>query len=143
LIDLCKEKESERIERLTNEDFNINVDKVIAALDAATNVDVPENQKNGPSWFKMISSAWFGSGGAHEALDAFQRWSAKNKIKHNTDRNKDRWKAFFKKPPTGISVGSLYQHADKTAPGWREAYEQASLDAIDAAFAKSKTEAGR
>jgi hypothetical protein len=135
LIDLCKEKESERAERVASEDLEIEVGKVIAALDASTNDDVDEYK-----WYQLISSAHASSGGALEVLDAFQRWSAKSPIKHNRDRNKSRWKALDRSPPRDIRAGTLYQHADETAPGWREAYEQASVDAMYATFAKSKTE---
>jgi hypothetical protein len=94
-------------------DNTVNIDKVIAALNAASN-NVCEDQ-----WYRIMAAAWRGSDGDDAAYQAFVRWSARSS-KHNLKRAQARWDAFTDKPPRDIGVGTLYRHANDTAPGWRE-----------------------
>ena len=127
LIDLCKKRKSK--ERDDDDVNEIDIDNVIDALDAATNNNVDEEK-----WYRLIASAHAGSGGAPEALAAFQRWSKKSP-KHDASRNKDRWEAFDDDPPVEIGVGTLYAHANETAPGWREAAAEAASEIMMKAYA--------
>jgi hypothetical protein len=125
---LCEKRKSKKRD---DDDVNeIDIDKVIDSLDAATNDNVSEVKCHG-----LIAAAWIGSGGALEALAAFQRWSAKAPKKHNKERNQYRWEAFDKKPPTDFTVGTLYYHANETAPGWREAACAAAMVLMMEAYA--------
>jgi Primase C terminal 2 (PriCT-2)/RepB DNA-primase from phage plasmid len=109
-------KRSKRpIRKPVDGDIEVNVDKVVAALDASTNDDVDER-----TWFKIMAAAWRGSDGDEEAFKAFMRWSSKSP-KHRDKRTRQRWRSFGRRPPCSIGPGSLYAHADATAPGWREA----------------------
>jgi Bifunctional DNA primase/polymerase, N-terminal/Primase C terminal 2 (PriCT-2) len=122
LIDLVKEKGKRKHSAV--DDTTINIDKVIAALDAATNANVSEDQ-----WYRIMAAAWRGSNGDDAAYEAFVRWSARSS-KHNIKRTQSRWDAFTDKPPRDIGVGTLYQHADDTAPGWRERLLEESLASL-------------
>ncbi|MGY8677109.1 AAA family ATPase [Bradyrhizobium sp. UFLA05-153] len=115
LIDRVKAEEHERPAIIDDEE--IDIDKVIFALDAATNADVDET-----TWYHIMAAAHNGSGGDQRAYDAFERWSGKSEKKHEEKRTKERWKAFTKNPSREIKVGTLYWHADETAPGWRDDY---------------------
>jgi Bifunctional DNA primase/polymerase, N-terminal/Primase C terminal 2 (PriCT-2) len=111
------------------EDIEINVEKVIAALEAATNKNVDEN-----FWYKIMAAAYVGSDGDDDAYQAFVYWSAKS-TKHKDRRTKERWEAFQGNPPSDIGPGTLYAHADATAPGWREAYLAAALATLTEQYA--------
>jgi hypothetical protein len=100
---------------IEDDDIEINVDKVIAALKAATNDNVCEDL-----WYKIMAAAWRGSNGDQDAYNAFVEWSGRSP-KHRARRTKDRWEAFEAEPPRDIGPGTLYAHANATAPGWREA----------------------
>jgi hypothetical protein len=123
LIDLVKEK-GKRKRSATESDAVINIDKVIAALDAASNANVSEEQ-----WYRIMAAAWRGSDGDDAAYQAFERWSARSS-KDKPKRTKARWDAFADKPPSEITVGTLYQHADDTAPGWRERFLEEALASL-------------
>jgi len=141
LVELCRDRTKTKQRDVDDDISEIDIDKVIDALDAATNVNVDEEK-----WHQLIASAWSGSGGAPEALAAFQRWSAKNKIKHNADRNEERWNHFLGNPPVQITVGTLYHHANETAEGWREAACAVAFAAMQKAYAaeiKAKFTGGR
>jgi hypothetical protein len=114
LIDLCKEDQQQRFSSV-NDDIEVNVDKAIAALDAARNNDIDED-----IWFKLMASAWCASDGAEEVYQAFVRFS-KQSTKHKDRRTQQRWRSFDRKPPRQIGPGTLYAYANETAPGWREA----------------------
>ena len=122
LIDLVKADERE-CKTITDDD-EIDVDKVIAALDAATNDDLDED-----CWYRIVGSACNGSGGHPDAKAAVHRWSKKSK-KYKAKRTTARWNAFVKRPPHSIRVGTLYRHADETNPGWRDEYIRKSLVAL-------------
>jgi hypothetical protein len=128
LLDLVTKKERKR--KHSNDDNEINVDMVIAALDAASNANVDEDQ-----WYRIMAAAWRGSDGHDAAFDAFVRWSARSS-KHNIKRTEQRWNAFDDKPPSEIGVGTLYQHANDTAPGWREAFLEEALAKIKEQYAE-------
>jgi hypothetical protein len=81
-----------------------------------------------------MAAAWRGSDGDGAAYDAFVRWSARSS-KHDPKRTQQRWDAFTDKPPRDIGVGTLYQHADDTAPGWREAFVAEALAELQAQYA--------
>jgi hypothetical protein len=125
------------------QDFEINVYRVIDALDAATNDKLDEDV-----WFKIMAAAYAGSAGHAEAFKAFVRWSQKS-FKHKDKRTVERWRSFDRNPPRDIGPGSLYAHANATAPGWREASiakayaELAEQYAAGVAAAFVKTEGGR
>jgi hypothetical protein len=55
-----------------NEAIEINVEKVIAALEAATNDDVDEDL-----WFRIMAAAYVGSDGDREAFKAFAEYRVK------------------------------------------------------------------
>jgi hypothetical protein len=115
LVDCLKAEEHER--RVIIDDDEIDIDKVIAALDAATNADVDEE-----TWYHIMAAAHKGSGGDQRAFDAAVRWS-KQSDKHDLKRStEERWEAFNKKPARDINVGTLYWYADQTARGWRNDY---------------------
>jgi hypothetical protein len=127
--------------RSVDDEIEINIDKVIAALDAATNNDVDED-----TWFRLMASAWRGSAGDEAAYQAFSRWSAQS-AKHRENRTWQRWRSFSRRPPCDIGPGTLYAHANETAPGWREAMvaeamaslvEQYRADVVAASIAKTK-----
>jgi hypothetical protein len=136
-------KQAKRPKRRIDDDIEINIEKVIAALDAATNNNVDEDK-----YFRLMASAHSGSDGHEDAYQAFVRFS-KQSIKHNDKRTRERWRAFNRKPPRNIGPGTLYAHANETALGWREAMlaealatlasEYAALVREHAAAAKAKT----
>ena len=135
--------EQKRRKHSALQDFEINVYRVVDALDAATNDNVDEDV-----WYKLIASAHAGSAGDMEAAKAAERWSRKS-LKYNPKRFWERWRAFDRNPPRDIGPGSLYAHANATAPGWREASiakayaELAEQYAAGVAAAFVKTEGGR
>jgi hypothetical protein len=143
LLDLVAKKDSSKRNH-DLDDTTINIDKVIAALDAATNVNLCEDQ-----WYRIMAAAWRGSNGDDAAYRAFVRWSARStKRNHDIKRTQARWDAFADKPPHDIGVGTLYRHADETAPGWRERLLEESLaslkeeyDAAMAAYVKGGSHA--
>jgi putative DNA primase/helicase len=104
-----------------NDDIEVNPDKAIAALDAATNDDLDED-----TWFRLMASAWRAGDGAEEVYQAFVRFSGKS-TKHNIRRTRQRWRAFDHKPPREIAEGTLYAHAYATAPGWYDKWIEASV----------------
>jgi primase-like protein len=106
---------TKRSKHKRDDDIEINVEKVIAALDAMPNPDVDEDV-----WFKLMAATWRGSDGHNDAYDAFVRWSRRS-YKHDDKRTRQRWRGFDRNPPRDIGPGTLYNFADKTAPGWREA----------------------
>jgi hypothetical protein len=125
-----------------DDDIEVNVDKVIAALDAMPNDDVDEDM-----WFRLMASAWRGSDGDEAAYQAFSRWSAQS-AKHRENRTRQRWRAFFRRPPCDISPATLYGFANETALGWREAMLAEALAllakqyAADIAASIAKTKGG-
>jgi bifunctional DNA primase/polymerase-like protein/primase-like protein len=125
LIELVKVKGKRKHSAV--DDSSINVDKVIAALDAATNANLLEEK-----WYRLMAAAWRGSNGDESAFQAFDRFSQRCTVpdKYNAKRTRQRWDAFEDKEPRDIGVGTLYQHADDTAPGWRERLLEESLAAL-------------
>jgi hypothetical protein len=130
--------------RPVDHDIEVNPDKAIAALDAARNNDVDEDM-----WFKLMASAWCAGDGANEVYQAFVRFS-KQSTKHKDRRTQQRWRSFDRKPPRNIGPGTLYAHANETAPRWREAMLAEALaslvkqyaDDVAASIAVSKAEEG-
>jgi hypothetical protein len=112
------------------DDNTVNVDKVIAALNAATNANVSEDE-----WYRLMAAAWRGSNGHEDAFEAFDRLSQKCPNKYNAKRTRQRWNAFTHKPPRDIGVGTLYRHADNTAPGWRERLLEQALTSLKEDYA--------
>jgi Bifunctional DNA primase/polymerase, N-terminal/Primase C terminal 2 (PriCT-2) len=136
LLDLVI-KEDIRRRSTTDDDIEINVDKVVAALDAATNCDLEEND-----WFRIIAAAYRGSAGHDEAYAAVERWSKKSS-KHRDNRTKYRWEAFHAIPPTRVSPATLYWHADQTAPGWREAFVEQAFAVLRQEYAAAVAAASK
>ena len=137
LLDLVT-KEEKRKHSTADDDFEVNVDIVVEALNAMTNDNVDEDL-----WYKLMAAAWRGSAGHDEAYRAFVRWSARSH-KHDPRRTRERWQSFNSRPPRDIGPGTLYAHANKTAPGWRDAMiardlaDLARQYAADVAAAKAK-----
>lgn len=134
----AKKPPRERVRR-ADDDVEVNPDKAIAALNAATNDDVEED-----TWFKTMAAAFIAAGDdkreQERVYKAFVRWSERSG-KHNEKRTRQRWRAFVRKPPRDIRPGTLYQHADDTAPSWRAAYRQAEQDAAHASIARGAARA--
>jgi Primase C terminal 2 (PriCT-2) len=102
---------------------------VIAALNAATNDDIDEEL-----WVRIMASAFVGSAGDVEAYKAFVEWSKKSN-KHDPRRTWERWRYYERNPPRKIGPGTLYLHANETAPGWREAYVNEAFESLRADYA--------
>ncbi len=138
LIDLVKAKDTPRAPAGEQGDTEVNVAKVVAALDAATN----NNDVDEGLWYKLAAAAWRGSVGHPEAFQAFDRFSQRSS-KYNARRTRQRWNSFFRRPPRDIGPATLYAHANATAPGWREAMIEAAFAAIASEYAASTAKGGR
>jgi hypothetical protein len=119
LIDLCKRDESERFASSSDDDDEVDIDKACAALDAIPN-DFDEDV-----WWRLMAATIKGSGGDDEAKAAFWRLSDRSqnpahKGPNARQRWQQRWRAFLRNPPREITAATLYAHADRVAPGWRD-----------------------
>lgn len=128
LLDIVTKEDTHK-RSAVDDDIEINVDKVVAALNAATNDDLDEDL-----WYKIMAAAYRGSDGHAEAYEAFLRWSRQSP-KHRDKRTKERWRAFDARPPRDIGPGTLYAHANDTAPGWREAMLEEALASLKEEYA--------
>jgi hypothetical protein len=71
-------------------------------------------------------ACWAAFGGSAEGFAAFDAWARKSKKYHGG--TKERWNNYRKYPPSNIGAGSIIHWANKASPGWREAYEAATMD---------------
>jgi hypothetical protein len=117
-----------------------------AAMVVLPNADVPQQEYN-----RIGMACWAAFGGSAEGFTAFDQWARKSKKYHGGTI--ERWRHYFKSPPSKLGAGSIIHWANKASPGWRDAYEEASMDdetraariaiaeSIDALLASSKKRA--
>lgn len=102
--------------------------------------------------YNLVGMAcWRAFGGSAEGFAAFDAWARKSRKYHGGTAA--RWRHYFKSPPSKLGAGSIIHWANQVSPGWREAYEEASMDdatraaraaiaeSIDAILASSKKRA--
>ena len=77
--------------------------------------------------YNKIGMACFAAfGGSAEGFAAFDAWARKSKKYHGG--TVERWNNYRKHPPSNIGAGTIIFMADEASPGWREAYEETSMD---------------
>jgi putative DNA primase/helicase len=93
---------------------------VAAAMEVLPNADFGWDK-----WNRIGMACWAASGG--DNFEAFDRWSQKS-IKYNAGTTQNRWRGYFRSPPTIIGAGTIFYLAEKASPGWRKTYEEATID---------------
>jgi hypothetical protein len=78
-------------------------------------------------WNKTGMTIWASTAGSEEGRQAFHEWSAKAR-KYDKAETDERWKHYFRSPPTRLGFGSLVYRARQADPNWRY------VDAMDAGF---------
>ena len=79
---------------------------------------------------------WFENGAAirrvlgSEGFERFNAWSAKSK-KYSRRECIKKWEELAE--VSGYSIGTIYHHADEADPGWRERYDEAVMEKLNAA----------
>jgi DNA polymerase I-like protein with 3'-5' exonuclease and polymerase domains len=97
LIDLVKEQPHSS----NGAEPEAPIERITAWLDMIPNDDEPWERFN-----RIGMATWRASGGSDAGLDAFMTWSAKS-TKHNAEAVAERWRNYFRSPPTQIGAGSL------------------------------------
>jgi hypothetical protein len=93
-------------------DATASIEDIRSALAAIPNDDLPWEQ-----WSRIGMAAWRASGGAEDALAAWKAWSAKSR-KHNDAACDERWRHWFRSPPSRLGFGSLHFLASHASPLW-------------------------
>ena len=112
------------------------------ALLAAAMVVIPNDDVSQQEYNKVGMACFAAFGGSEEGFAAFDAWARKSKKFHGG--TVERWRHYFKSPPTKIGAGSIIHWANRTSPGWREAYDAPALAGIAefcALLLRPKTEA--
>jgi hypothetical protein len=102
--------------------------------------------------YNLIGMAcWRAFGGSAKGFEVFDACARQSPKYHGG--TVERWNNYRKYPPSNIGAGTIIHLANKAQPGWREAYEEASMDdatraaraaiaeSIDALLASSKKRA--
>ena len=85
---------------------------IAAALAVIPNADVSWDD-----WSRVGMTTWRASGGSAEGLSAWKAWSAKSS-KHSDAACEQRWRHWFRSPPTRLGFASLYRLARQANPLW-------------------------
>ena len=85
---------------------------IAAALAVIPNADVSWDD-----WSRIGMTTWRASGGSAEGLSAWKAWSAKSS-KHSDAACDERWRHWFRSPPTRLGFASLYRLARQANPLW-------------------------
>jgi len=83
---------------------------IAAALAVIPNADVSWDD-----WSRIGMTTWRASGGSAEGLAAWKAWSAKSS-KHSDAACEQRWRHWFRSPPTRLGFASLYRLARQANP---------------------------
>jgi len=150
LIELATASDSDA-PHVANGDPEADPDLLAAAMVEIPNDAVHADKPPGVTQheYNKVGMACFAAfGGSAKGFEAFDTWARKSKKYHGG--TKEQWKNYRKYPPSNIGAGSIIRWANKASPGWREAYEEASMDdatraaraaiaeSIDALLASSK-----
>jgi hypothetical protein len=122
--------------RTPNEDLTADPVLLAAAMAEIPNDDLPREE-----WNRIGMACWAAFGGSAEGFAAFDAWARKSKKYHGG--TVERWRHYFKSPPSKLGAGSIIYWANKASPGWREAYDAPALAGIAefcAGLLRSKTE---
>lgn len=93
---------------------NPDAQRGIKAIRAALKT-IPNPARNWDQWCYVGMATWRASGGSDEGLDAWTAWSAKCDA-HNDDACLERWRHWFRSPPTRLGFGTLYHLARQANP---------------------------
>jgi hypothetical protein len=86
------------------------IEAIRAALDA-----IPNDKQNWDHWCYVGMAVWRSSGGSEEGFNAWLEWSAQHRC-HDTQAATERWRHWFKSPPTRLGFGTLYHLARQHRP---------------------------
>jgi hypothetical protein len=78
---------------------------------------IPNEDRSWDEWSRIGMAAWRASGGAQEAFAAWKAWSAKSR-KHSDEACDERWRHWFRSPPTLLGFGTLHHLAQQAKPLW-------------------------
>ena len=101
---------------------NLVPERGIAAITAALNA-IPNEKQNWDHWSRIGMAAWRSSGGGRDGLEAWRSWSAKHEC-HVDSACDERWKHWFRSPPTRLGFGTLYYLAREANPLFVAPYDQ-------------------
>lgn len=86
----------------------------IEAIRAALG-QIPNERQSWDEWSHIGMATWRSSGGSQEGREAWVSWSAKHPC-HRPDACEERWKHWFRSPPTKLGFGTLYYLARQANP---------------------------
>lgn len=114
------------------------------AMVTAAMAAIPNDDLDWERWNRVGMACWAATGGSAAGRAAFDQFSQKSK-KYNPSETQKRWRGLSKSQPTKIGFGTLHRLADEASPGWRKAYDDATMDvatrdALGAAAVKSLRE---
>ena len=95
---------------------NPNPQRSMAAIVAALNVILANNQQDWEAWNRIGMAVWRSSGGTGAGLDAWHDWSIRHPSYGGSDNCEKRWQNYFDSPPTRIGFGTLYYEARQHNP---------------------------
>ena len=78
---------------------------------------IPNADVSWDDWSRVGMTTWRASGGSAEGLAAWKAWSAKSS-KHSDAACEQRWRHWFRSPPTRLGFASLYRLARQANPLW-------------------------
>jgi hypothetical protein len=88
------------------------IEDIRSALAAIPNEDLPWEE-----WSRIGMAVWRASGGSEDGLAAWKTWSAKSR-KHVDSACEERWRHWFRSPPSRLGFGSLHFLATQANPLW-------------------------
>lgn len=111
------------VEHISGFEAEADPEMIAAAMAAIPNDDIHDKKPAGKTqreYNNIGMACWRASGGSQEGFEAFDAWARKSKKYHGGTR--ERWKHYFKSPPTSIGAGTIFYLAQEADPNWRDNY---------------------